>query len=159
MVLTTLARAWLALAVASSAAACKNTALGSGCWFCASAMSCSCSFSFGLTTPILIKRLRKNCWTSSMPSPSMFIIAILPSTCKVSGSCVICIIPVIARTVAAFLLLLDGPTSAVTSKLARLKSFSNSIAPVSSFIIGRNSWMLVMLSCAPTFFMRRFSST
>ena len=58
-----------------------------------------------------------------MPSPSMFIMAIDVSTCCVSGSGANWIMPISARTVAWRLLDDDGPTSTVTSNLARLMSF------------------------------------
>ena len=46
----------------------------------------------------------------------MFIIDKAFNTCKVSGSVVTCIIPVVALTIEAFLVELLGPTSTMTSK-------------------------------------------
>ena len=123
------------LAIASSAAAFRNTSFGSSFWVAA---ICAASSSLGLMTPICTSCMRKNSRMSLRPSPSMFIST---AACKIfcaCGSLVTAIIEVSARTVAARLLLDDGPTSTATSNSASLRSFSYSISP-SSPIIGRMS--------------------
>ena len=94
-----------------------------------------------------------------MPSPSMFIMAIALSTWAVSGSVVICNMPVRARTVACFLLELDGPTSTLTSKDAALRSLAMTISPVSWLMVGCISSTMPTSPAWSTVFILRLSST
>ena len=89
---------------------------------------------------------------------AMFIIAIAPNTLCISGSAVICIMPVNALTVACFLVLELGPTSTSTSNVAFVKSFSMMTSPI-SLMAGCIKVTLSTVSVTSMIFILRSSST